>query len=150
MLLKDRLTLSSCRSFIRDLIMYLRQIRTSLDNQKRDAASRFGMTEFLGCLVSGVWSVAKRDNLLCGHPGICPLTLSKDGSTLWDERRTKDVFYPLPSVQRSAKSGSCPACADLLLSRLLVSTIYLWTSHFLSCSFRRTDPCSWAADGGRL
>jgi len=128
--------------------MYSRQIRTSLDNQKQDAASRCGMTKFLGCLVSKVWSVAKRDDLLCGHPGICPLTLSKDGSM--NLGRTKDVFYPLPSVQRSAKSGSCPACADLLLSRLLVSMVNLLTSHFLSCSFRRTDPCSWAADGGRL
>ena len=128
--------------------MYSRQIRTSRYNQKQDAASRCGMTKFLGCLVSKVWSVAKRDDLLCGHPGICPLTLSKDGSM--NLGRTKDVFYPLPSVQRSAKSGSCPACADLLFSRLLVSAVNLSVTHFLGRSFQQTGSCSWTTDGGRL
>jgi len=63
----------------------LRQIRTSLDNQKRDAASRFGMTEFLGCLVSGVWSVAKRDNLL-------RIEISEKGLKITGCDAAKDLF----------------------------------------------------------
>ena len=129
--------------------MYSRQIRTSLDNQKQDAASRCGMTEFLGCLVSRVWSVAKRRRFT--------LWSSRDLSFDPVEgrahdlgRRTKDVFYPLPSVQRSAKSGSCPACADLLFSRLLVSAVNLSVTHFLGRSFQQTGSCSWTTDGGRL
>ena len=39
---------------------------------------------------SGVWGLAKRDDLLCSHPGISSLILSKDGPMLLDGQRSPE------------------------------------------------------------